>query len=299
MIQTSSNWAFKQYERVRDSLPHSTFPKQSKQIKSLSAITDKFDVFLLDAFGVLNIGNTAIVTARQRVSALQASGKKVMVLTNGATLASGQALAKYRRLGYRFCEDDIISSRATLKLALEKMRQGYWGVMAADCSKIEELQVKSIILKNNSADFDKVCGFILLSSLQWTNENQALLIESLRNNPRPVIVGNPDIVAPHEDGLSLEPGFFAHQLTQLLGIEPIFFGKPFNNIFDLAFTRLNKIEKNRVLMVGDTLHTDILGGKSYGLTTALVTDFGVYSNENVTQFTNISGINPDYIMPTI
>ena len=61
---------------------------------------------------------------------------------------------------------------------------------------------------------------------------------SLRARPRPLVIANPDLVAPRETGLSLEPGYYAHLLADRLGIGPEFFGKPFKNIFDLAFARL-------------------------------------------------------------
>jgi ribonucleotide monophosphatase NagD (HAD superfamily) len=49
-------------------------------------------------------------------------------------------------------------------------------------------------------------------------------------------------------------------------------------------------------MVGDTLHTDILGGAAYGVKTALVTGHGLFANHNVTPYIAKSGIVPDYIM---
>jgi hypothetical protein len=41
----------------------------------------------------------------------------------------------------------------------------------------------------------------------------------------------------------------------------VFFGKPFPAIFNMARERIRPgVPDERVLMVGDTLHTDILGG---------------------------------------
>jgi glycerol 3-phosphatase-2 len=48
--------------------------------------------------------------------------------------------------------------------------------------------------------------------------------------------------------------------------------------------------------VGDTLHTDILGGAAYGVKTALVTGHGLFANQNVPPYIAQSGIVPDYIM---
>jgi len=140
--------------------------------------------------------------------------------------------------------------------------------------------------------------FLLIGAAEWTEQRQALLETSLRDHPRPILVGNPDIVAPRESGLSLEPGYFAHRLADAASIVPEFFGKPFSNIFDMALARLPKgTDLNRVVMVGDTLQTDILGGCSAGVKTALTTDFGSLKGMDFGVAIARSGIVPDFIMP--
>ena len=48
----------------------------------------------------------------------------------------------------------------------------------------------------------------------------------LRKVARPILVGNPDIVAPRGRYLSLEPGYYGHKLGSELKIQAKFFGKP-------------------------------------------------------------------------
>lgn len=131
-----------------------------------------------------------------------------------------------------------------------------------------------IYLTDNAADYDEVESFVLLGSAVWTESRQLLLEDSLKKRPRPVYVGNPDIVAPRETGFSVEPGHYAHRLADKTGIKLQFFGKPFKNIFDLAFARINSLDLERTVMVGDTLHTDILGGQAAGIKTALIANYG-------------------------
>ena len=52
-------------------------------------------------------------------------------------------------------------------------------------------------------------------------------------------------------------------------------------------------------MVGDTLHTDVLGGAAYGIKTALVTDHGLFSGYDYKKFIEQTQIVPDFIIPTI
>jgi ribonucleotide monophosphatase NagD (HAD superfamily) len=107
-------------------------------------------------------------------------------------------------------------------------------------------------------------------------------------------VANPDLVAPRETGLSKEPGYFAHLLTDSLGLAPDFFGKPFGDAYEDALERLPGVSPSRVAMVGDTLHTDILGGKSAGLLTVLVRDHGLFAGKAVADYVTRSGITPDF-----
>lgn len=61
--------------------------------------------------------------------------------------------------------------------------------------------------------------------------------------------------------------------------------KPHPGIFDYAFTNLAISNKSKVLMVGDSLTSDIQGGNKYGIDTCWF---------NPSRKTNTSGIQPTY-----
>ena len=293
-------WAVQQYEAVRSLLPKAAMPAQSIHADGLIEIADHFDVFLLDAFGVLNVGDVAIAGAVQRVQMLKNMGKQVLVLTNGACFPVEQALKKFRDFGFSFELKDIVSSRDALAASLPSLPDnGYWGVMSTQNSQVETLGIPWLSLQNDRSAYDEASGFILLSTLEWTEVQQMFLQESLAKVARPILVGNPDIVAPRGRYLSLEPGYYGHKLGSELKIQAKFFGKPFTNIYDLAFSRLPNIDPSRVVMVGDTLHTDVLGGAAYGIKTALVTDHGLFSGYDYKKFIEQTQIVPDFIIPTI
>jgi predicted HAD superfamily phosphohydrolase YqeG len=52
-------------------------------------------------------------------------------------------------------------------------------------------------------------------------------------------------------------------------------------------------------MVGDTLHTDVLGGAAAGCRSVLVTDHGLFAGHDAARFISASGIRPDFIVPSI
>jgi len=57
--------------------------------------------------------------------------------------------------------------------------------------------------------------------------------------------------------------------------------KPDPAIFDLAFERIGRPEKERVLMVGDNLGSDILGGANYGIDTCWYNPEGTPNGHDV------------------
>ncbi len=298
-----AQWAFARYEAIRERLPSAVFPARSRRAGDLEALADEFDVFVLDAFGVLNVGETAVPGAPERVAALSDRGKAVFVLTNGATFEESVALEKYRHLGFDFERRQIVSSRSLLQDALEQFSGSFrWGVAAAPQSNLGALPGDLRLLADDRSACGEADGFVLLSSLFWDMARQDLLVASLRDNPRPVLVGNPDLVAPREQGLSLEPGFYAHDLADRTGIAPVFYGKPYGNAFDEVRRRLmaggQTVSPQRIAMVGDTLHTDVLGGAAAGLQTVLVSDHGLFRGLDVESFIKRSGIVPDVIIPT-
>jgi len=290
--------AFAAYEGVRHRLPEVRDPAAAKPAQNLDAIADQFDVFLLDAFGVLNIGETAIDGVPARVAGLQRAGKRVLVVTNAAGYPHASLMAKYARLGYRFETGDVISSRKTILHTLRAEPGLRWGLMATQSLGRDDFEGLDITyLAEDPAAYDAAQGFLLMGSAVWTEGRQALLVASLRENPRPVLVGNPDIVAPREQGFSKEPGYFAHRLADETGVQPRFFGKPFENIYSLVFDHLGPdVDRTRVVMVGDSLHTDILGAQTAGIKSALISGYGFFGASDVTGPIASSGIYPDYVL---
>ncbi|MGC1505775.1 MAG: HAD-IIA family hydrolase [Sulfitobacter sp.] len=285
------------YENVRHRLPDVHRGAACRTLADLDALTDDIDTFLLDAFGVLNIGETAIEGVPDRVAGLQRAGKRVMVVSNAAGYPHADLMAKYARLGYEFSPEDVITSRKTLLhgLAAEPARK--WGLMATERLGRADLENLDITyLAEDLRDYDAAEAFLLLGSAVWTQERQSLLEDSLKRSPRPVYVGNPDIVAPREGGFSTEPGHYAHRLADATGVAVTFFGKPFGNIFDLAFAQLGPFDPLRTVMVGDSLHTDILGGQAAGIKTALIAGYGFFAGKDVGGPIAQSGIQPDYIL---
>jgi HAD superfamily hydrolase (TIGR01450 family) len=228
----------------------------------------------------------------------------VLVLSNAATASQSALTAKYREMGFDLRENQIISSRWLLEEALSQQApdRQLWGVIAPPHSGSHSLPVihqTRVRPGISDRELDDLDGYIFLSSEDWNETLQQQLTASLNRRKRPLKVANPDLVAPRGDCLTLEPGYFSHKLREATGIAPEFFGKPYAPAFAAALARLDGIPAHRILMVGDTLHTDILGAAAAGMATLLVCDHGSLKGMDIGRCIRQSGVSPDFLAPAI
>ena len=106
----------------------------------------------------------------------------------------------------------------------------------------------------------------------------------------------------YEPTAELEVREYVSFLESMLSKKFIHFGKPDTQMFNYAFEHINQEEfkytKDDILMVGDTLSTDILGGNKFGLKTMLVLS-GNTRSDNAELWINSTGIIPDFICESI
>ena len=289
MLDTSS--VFQKYESLRPRLPDLKCPNATIEINSILEIASEVDVFVFDAFGVLNIGENLIPGADLALKTLRDMNKQVRVLTNAASYDKCGTEKKFLDLGLDFAGEEIITSRDA---ALENVTPGLWGVITAEADNLNDLKAEYIRLADTKPDFDKVDGFLFLSTSCWNPKKQLVLRDSILKNERPVIIANADLVAPRENGFTLEPGFYGHELMDLGSSKVQFFGKPYPAVYKLLTKSLSGTPGDKIAMFGDSLHTDILGAAALGWKTVLVTKDGLFSGFDTKSYCEESGIFPNW-----
>jgi glycerol 3-phosphatase-2 len=291
------------YEGMRDFFPqYHDINKNINLAPRLENILDNFDALLLDAFGVLNVGSSLVPGIIKTLETARQKNITLLVVTNGASYNSSKKIDQLSSLGLEFSNDEIISSREAAEIFLSfNQPKEPLGVLGNGGNYLNISNLNCIELEQDIDMFDKMNSFILLGTLQWDTVWQDILYNSLKSNPRPLFVANPDLVAPQDRNFSVEPAYFVSHLIKN-GIHlPFWLGKPFPTIFELAITRVNElagrhIPLSRIGMVGDTLHTDILGANSFGLKSILMTKHGLFKNMNVGSIIRKTNITPDYIV---
>ncbi|MEE4188060.1 MAG: HAD hydrolase-like protein [Roseobacter sp.] len=294
MLTTQS--IFDRYQQVRARFPSVEPRSETVEIRSLLDIADQVDAFVFDAFGVLNVGETMIPGADKRLDQLRARGCAIRILTNAASYDRSGAIAKFKRLGLRVEDDEIITSR---EAALRHLTPGHWGVIAADIDPLNDLPAKVTRLGDTPEDYDRVDQFLFLSTANWTALRQAVLLASMRRKPRKMIIGNADLAAPRDDGFSVEPGHFGHQMADLFPDHVHFYGKPFPEVYQITQETLPSVPCDRIVMCGDTLHTDILGAAARGWRTVLVAQDGLFAGFDTQMFSKQSQLFADWRLDRI
>ena len=225
------------------------------------------------------------------------AGKPVVILTNAASAPSAVVAEKYLRWGLPVTAHHVVSSRDALVAALPAANQRA-GFLQLD----RNTQLINGLTSSANASrelFDKAESFVFLGSSAWDDNDQALLEQSLLQRMRPVLVGNPDVSARIRTSFSRARLLDARAMRAVPGLRPRWFGKPHMPAFQLAVDKVNQlavasVPNHRIAMVGDSLHTDILGGAAAGLGTILLTNYGLLRAHDAHQLCTEVQIFPDW-----
>ncbi len=287
--------AWREYRCAETRLPPKPPRVLPQRVSGVRALLDHFDLVALDAWGVLNLGDAPIPSAREAVAALRASGMRLAVLSNDASGDKRRALAAHRRRGFPFTPDEIIAGLDLLPETLDRLGLAEpVGLIADGVAPMAPVTGSMLRLGDEPAPYDRVAGFVFLSSDRWSEARQDLLCRSLARRARPLVVCNPDIASPGDTALNAEPGYYAHRIAVETGLVPEFCGKPYPAIYHQLRRRLSRLSPERVLCVGDTLHTDILGARAAGFKAMLVED-GFCRGHDTLALAEDCGIWPDFV----
>lgn len=275
------------------------------QIDAFRPVLDKYKIIFFDAFGVLKNYGGLVPGIEKTFAYIQEQNKEYYIVTNDASRSPVQLAESYHRLGlHAITQDRIISSGMLAKEYLDlKVNNGivaYLGTNNSahyiDSSGLHTLPVSAI----NYTNIDQVNALVLLDDegFNWFDDlNKAVNI--LRKRTIPAIVANTDNTYPlsGNNEVAIAIGGIASMIESIVGKRFIRFGKPDSQLFMFAYDLIRwrlEITKKDILMVGDTLHTDIIGGNKFGLDTVLVLS-GNTQPEDAEMRIRSTGIVPTYI----
>lgn len=279
------------------------------QLDSFATLADRYNVFFFDAFGVLKNYKGLIPGVVETFAYLRERRKSIYILTNDASRSPQQLAESYWRLGLPDVTAEMIISsgmlaREYLQLKVDHGTVAYLGTENSahyiESADLKTLSIRELTLENIA----EVSALVLLDDegFDWnTDINKAVNLVRRRNIP--VIVANTDATYPvSKNRLAIAIGGIADMLESIVGKQFIRFGKPDAQLFMFAYERVQEllpgVSKRDILMVGDTLRSDILGGNKFGLDTLLVLTGNTAPNEAEIRI-SATGIIPSYVCESI
>ena len=276
--------------------------------KDFRSIVTNYKAVFFDAFGVLKNHKGIIPGVENTFDFLDEQGIDYYILTNDAS-RSPEALAQvYQDKGMvGITTDKIISSGMLahdwLKLKIKSGRVAYLGTDQS-AHYIEKAGLETLpINKLNLEDVDDIKCLVFLDDegFDW-NDDINKVINLLRKKNMTVIVANTDVNYPvNRTDIAIAIGGISDMVEQILGRHFIRFGKPDAQMFMFAYEKAcarQPMTRDDVLMVGDTLFTDIIGGNKFGMDTVLVLS-GNTLPENAKMKIRSTGIIPTYVCGSV
>ncbi len=276
--------------------------------KEFKTVVKKYKTVFFDAFGVLKNHKGIIPGIDKTFDYLDELGINYYVLTNDASRGPAGLAEVYQRNGITsITPDKIISSgmlaRDWLALKIKEGPVAYLGTEQSahyiEDAGLETLPISEVDLN----DIDKIKCLVFLDDegFDW-NLDINKVINLLRKKVMPVVVANTDINYPvNKNDVAVAVGGLSDMVEEILGKNFIRFGKPDAQMFMFGYEKASEVmplKRNEILMVGDTLYTDIIGGNKFGMDTALVLSGNTLPDMAKVRIRS-SGIIPNHVCDSV
>jgi len=275
---------------------------------SFEEIADNYKAIFFDAFGVLKNSERVFDGVPELLVRLRGEGKELFLVTNDSS-KSPQGLAKayaHSEHGDALTPERVVSSGLLARDYLaHKIRTGWVAYLGTEASAhyIEDAGLRPVPMAEcREQHAPKALVLLDDDGFDWYNDiNKA--INWVRRYHIPVIVANADLEYPKDDSnVGIAIGGIARVMEHILRKTFIRFGKPDPSMFSFAYMELVKkrpdLTPRDILMVGDTLETDIRGANAFGIDTALVLT-GNTLPDAVEIAIRSSGIIPDFVCESV
>ena len=272
---------------------------------TIETLIDRYEVLLLDAYGVLVHSSGTLAGAVELITRLNLAKKPFYILTNDASRLPATTATQFQNMGLAIEADKIITSGALLKdyFAKNRLTDSRCVVLGPeDSGRYVELAGGEVVPPEESFEVLVIgdeSGFPFIETMDIVLTG---LIHKLDNGENVhLVLPNPDLIYPKSDqGFGITGGGIALILEAALhqrypGRRDLQFdrlGKPHAAIFKEALRRSGT---RNMVMIGDQIATDIRGAHAFGLDSVLV-------GSGITHMETITGddhLQPTYTMQSI
>ncbi len=253
-------------------------------IRGVREVAGGYDALILDMWGVIHGGIKPYPGVIETLGALRAAGKPVALLSNAPRRARAAA-GRLTEIGVSpDLYDCLITSGDAAHAALQSRDEPEHAALGRryfyvgpdwDTSLTEDLAYERAATVEQ-ADFLLVVG---LFDEADPIELYDPLFAQARARDLVMICVNPDLVVHRQSGVTAPcAGWLARHYREHHGGRVIYHGKPDPKIFRRAARALGQLPGARILVVGDSLSTDIKGASAAGYDSLWVTR-GIHAEE--------------------
>lgn len=240
---------------------------------SPSSLIERYDAFFFDAFGTLfNRKGYVYPGALEFVKELQKAGKQIRMVTNAATNTASKVSEDMQKMGFEVPPEHIFSSgRYVLEFQKKYgFKEVFYAGRPGGVQMLKDFGISAV--ENPEMPVVAFC------STEPCEDRLKHAEEILSRKGAVLLILNPDACAPELDGSRSEvSGIQSYRIWKRTNCKYEICGKPFGRAFDDAIESVRKerlanglTQYARILMVGDTLGTDVVGAYMAGIDSCLV-----------------------------
>ena len=243
----------------------------------------EFDAVVFDIDGVLAAGGQKLPGAPEFLGGLRTLGVPFALLTNDGNHSVEEKAAFLNRHGFGLTPDEIVScSDGLAEVAQERGLSGRLFFLVGDLGKPCFAEKAGL---RGTRDLERLpeCAGVIVGEehYDWEKVVNGVINFFIRHPAAPLLVPNPDEYYPTKGGdIHVAAGGIARFIQRVLEVygvrvEPVYMGKPFGPIFEHNHRLLEdragrKIPRGRVVMLGDSIASDIRGANDCGYRSALL-----------------------------
>ena len=252
-----------------------------QKLKGISEISDKFDVYFIDLWGVIHNGVQCYPEALKVLKKLKEQNKKIVLISNAPRPA---AVVKVflETIGLKSsCYDFLVTSGDITReyISLNSSKKNFYHLgPTRDIDLFKDLNVSL----TSKEECEEIICTGLVSDEEEKLQDYKTLLDFFLNKKIPLICANPDEVVARGEKIVFCAGALANQYKQEGGVVR-YFGKPYSEIYSFALKKIrahkdfkDKKEIN-TLVIGDNIKTDIKGANLSNLDSVLILN-GIYKD---------------------
>ena len=249
---------------------------KTKFLKGLSDISDSYNGFIIDQWGVLHDGHKAYDGVIDCLKELKMRKKMVIILSNsGKRAQENKDLLKKMGIGPSLYHTIVTSGEMTWQ-GLSQQDDSFFKDLGRTCYLITRGNDRSVIhdLDIETTNTVEQADFLLITGTdapeKTLEDYEPVLKEAVRKGIT-LLCANPDSKGVMGNQNIMGPGTLARRYKDFGGVVH-YIGKPHQPIYKhcLKILQDHEIYPGQTIMIGDSMSHDILGGNLADIDTCLV-----------------------------